>query len=140
MTDKLAALSHLVDMPPGPKLDKALQAFFDDAKGDALVINKWFGMQAGADVSDSLPRVRKLMEHPDFTLKNPNRLRSVVSVFANNVTGFHKADGSGYEFMTQMVLEVDKLNPQVASRLALSFSTWAKLDAARQALVREQLA
>jgi len=80
------------------------------------------------------------MEHPDFTLKNPNRLRSVVSVFGGNTLGFHKADGSGYKFMAETVLEVDKLNPQVASRLALCFSTWPKLDAPKQALIKEQLA
>merc|ERR1719263_2331843 len=80
------------------------------------------------------------MEHPDFTMKNPNRLRSVVSVFAGNVGGFHNADGSGYAFMARMVLEVDKLNPQVASRMALAFATWRKLDAARQELIKEQLA
>lgn len=140
MTDKLAALGHLVNMPDEPESEAALKAFYEDAAGDALVVNKWFGMQAGADVEDALQRVEKLMEHPDFTLKNPNRLRSVVSVFAGNISSFHKADGSGYAFMAKTVLEVDKLNPQVASRLALSFSTWAKLDAARQALIKDELA
>jgi len=140
MTDKLAALQSLVDMPDTPETKEAIQRFYDEAKGDFNVINKWFAMQALADTEDSLQRVEKLMEHPDFTLKNPNRLRSVVSMFVGNVNGFHKADGSGYAFMAKMVLEVDKINPQVASRMALSFSTWAKLDAERQALVKEQLA
>jgi len=140
MTDKLAALQQLVETPEAPATIAALESFYGDAAGDALVLNKWFAMQASADVEDVLPRVRKLMEHPDFTLKNPNRLRSVVSVFAMNVTGFHRADGSGYAFMTEMILEVDKLNPQVASRLALAFSIWAKLDEPRQALIKEQLA
>jgi len=139
MTDKLSALRHLVEVPERPEAASALQAFYDDAAGDALVVNKWFAMQAGADVEDALPRVQKLMEHPDFTLKNPNRLRSVVSVFGGNVLGFHKADGSGYKFMAETVLDVDKLNPQVASRLALAFSTWPKLDEPRQALIKEQL-
>jgi len=140
MTDKLAAFGNLVEMPDTPESKEAIGAFFEDAKGDALVVNKWFGMQAGADVPDGLARVQRLMEHPDFTLKNPNRLRSVVSVFGGNVANFHKIDGTGYAFMTKMVLEVDKLNPQVASRMALTFSTWAKLDPARQALIKEQLA
>eukprot|EP00931_Biecheleriopsis_adriatica_P065494 TRINITY_DN40015_c0_g1_i1.p1 TRINITY_DN40015_c0_g1~~TRINITY_DN40015_c0_g1_i1.p1 ORF type:complete len:1017 (-),score=262.98 TRINITY_DN40015_c0_g1_i1:64-3090(-) len=139
MTDKLAAVGCLANVPDTPEAAEAMKQFYDDAAGDALVLNKWFSMQASADLDDILSRVRKLMEHPEFTLKNPNRLRSVVSVFAGNVTGFHKADGSGYAFMADMVLEVDKLNPQVASRLALSFGTWAKLDSARQALVKEQL-
>mmetsp|Transcript_64636 Transcript_64636/g.200421 ORF Transcript_64636/g.200421 Transcript_64636/m.200421 type:complete len:905 (+) Transcript_64636:54-2768(+) len=140
MTDKLAALQQLVQTPDALETQAALQAFYDDAAGDALVLNKWFALQAGANLDDGLPRVRKLMEHPEFTLKNPNRLRSVVSVFAGNVPGFHNEDGSGYAFMAEMVLKVDKLNPQVASRLALAFSTWAKLDAPRQALIKEQLA
>uniref|UniRef100_A0A7S0A2B6 Aminopeptidase N n=1 Tax=Pyrodinium bahamense TaxID=73915 RepID=A0A7S0A2B6_9DINO len=140
MTDKLAALQCLMDTPDAPETLEALKQFYDDAKGDALVVNKWFSMQAGVDVDDALPRVEKLLEHPDFTFKNPNRLRSVMSVFASNVRGFHKADGSGYAFMAKTVLTVDKLNPQVASRLALAFATWAKLDEPRQTLVKEQLA
>eukprot|EP00927_Polykrikos_kofoidii_P078601 TRINITY_DN75405_c0_g1_i1.p1 TRINITY_DN75405_c0_g1~~TRINITY_DN75405_c0_g1_i1.p1 ORF type:complete len:1043 (+),score=184.92 TRINITY_DN75405_c0_g1_i1:199-3129(+) len=139
MTDKLAAVQGLADAPESIEAQGALKDFYEDSKGDALVINKWFSIQAGADVEDILGRVQKLMEHPDFTMKNPNRLRSVVSVFAANIKGFHKVDGSGYAFLAKMVLDVDKLNPQVASRLALSFATWAKLDAHRQALVKEQL-
>lgn len=140
MTDKLAALQCLVETPDAPETAEALQQFYDDAKGDANVLNKWFAMQAGADVPDVLARVQKLMEHPDFTLKNPNRLRSVVSVFAGNVRGFHNLDGSGYEFIAKSVLDVDKLNPQVASRLALAFQSWAKVDPPRQSLVKAQLA
>lgn len=139
MTDKLSALRSLLETPDRPEAVEALKAFYDDAAGDALVVNKWFSMQASADLEDVLPRVRKLMEHPDFTLKNPNRLRSVISVFGGNVQGFHNIDGSGYKFMAETVLEVDKLNPQVASRLALTFSTWPKLDAPRQALIKDQL-
>lgn len=140
MTDKLAALGLLVERPDVPESAVALEQFYADANGDANVLNKWFSMQAIADLPDILPRVEKLMEHPEFTLQNPNRLRSVVSVFGGNARGFHNIDGSGYAFMARMVLEVDKLNPQVASRLALAFSTWAKLDSERQALIREQLA
>eukprot|EP00930_Biecheleria_cincta_P056902 TRINITY_DN42918_c0_g1_i1.p1 TRINITY_DN42918_c0_g1~~TRINITY_DN42918_c0_g1_i1.p1 ORF type:complete len:1027 (+),score=170.83 TRINITY_DN42918_c0_g1_i1:366-3083(+) len=140
MTDKVAALQCLLDTPDAPETAQAIQQFYDDAAGDANVLNKWFSMQASVDVDDALARVEKLMTHTDFTIKNPNRLRSVVSVFAANIRGFHKEDGSGYAFMAKMVLEVDKINPQVASRLALSFATWAKLDTPRQTLVKEQLA
>jgi len=139
MTDKLAALSHLVDLPCGPEVEAALQAFYDDAKGDALVVDKWFSLQAGADVPDILDRVKKLLEHPDFTLKNPNRVRSLISVFRMNLPGFHHISGSGYEFMLNMVTEVDKINPQVGSGLALCFSSWAKMDAARQELMKKQI-
>jgi len=139
MTDKLAALEQLVEVPDCPEAKKAVKQFYEDAKGDALVINKWFSMQAGADLEDALQRVQLLMQHPDFTLKNPNRLRSVISVFSGNVAGFHKADGSGYAFLADKILEVDKLNPQMASRLAKAFATWAKLDAERQGLVQARL-
>mmetsp|Transcript_2525 Transcript_2525/g.7233 ORF Transcript_2525/g.7233 Transcript_2525/m.7233 type:complete len:895 (-) Transcript_2525:116-2800(-) len=139
MTDKLAALSHLVDFPRGVEVEAALQAFYDDAKGDAVVVDKWFSLQAGAEVPDALARVKRLMEHPDFTLKNPNRVRSVVSVFKSNLPGFHHISGSGYEFMSAIIADVDKLNPQVASKFASCFSLWAKVDAARQELMKKQL-
>merc|ERR1712178_424692 len=139
MTDKLAALACLANVPNTTEAADALDRFYRDAKGDALVLDKWFRMQSCADVDDVLVRVKKLMEHPDFTLTNPNRLRSVVSIFAGNVAGFHKADGSGYEFLAEMILKVDSINSQVASRFATVFSTWRKLDEARQALVSSQL-
>jgi len=139
MTDKLAALGALANVPDTPEAKEAIQQFYDDAAGDALVLNKWFQMQAIADLDDILPRVQKLIEHPDFTFKNPNRMRSVIGAFVANVTGFHKADGSGYAFLADTVLKVDKLNPQTASRLAKAFNTWPKFDAARQELVKEQL-
>jgi len=140
MTDKLSAFQLLVEVPESSEAQEAVEQFYADAGGDALVVNKWFMMQAAAHVDDVLERVKKLMEHPDFTLKNPNRARSVLGVFAGNVTGFHKADGSGYAFLSEMVLKMDQLNPQVASRLALAFSTWAKLDDHRKSLIKQELA
>jgi len=139
MTDKLSAFQLLVEVPESSEAQEAVEQFYADAGGDALVINKWFTMQAAAHVDDVLERVKKLMEHPDFTLKNPNRARSVLSVFAGNVIGFHKADGSGYTFLSGMVLKMDQLNPQVASRLALAFSTWVKLDDHRKSLIKHEL-
>mmetsp|Transcript_5144 Transcript_5144/g.7154 ORF Transcript_5144/g.7154 Transcript_5144/m.7154 type:complete len:989 (-) Transcript_5144:444-3410(-) len=131
MTDKLAAFSNLVNIP-GEKQDAAVQKFYADAAGDALVLNKWFSVQAMADVDDALEQVKALTAHPDFTLKNPNRLRSLVSVFAGNMKHFHAEDGSGYAFMADMIVQVDKLNPQIASRLAGSLSLWRKYGPARQ--------
>jgi aminopeptidase N len=139
MTDKLAALACLANVPDTPEAVDAMRQFFEDANGDALVLNKWFSMQAFADVEDILSRVKKLMDHPDFTFKNPNRLRSLISVFAGNVKGFHKQDGSGYEYIAEMVLKADEINPQVAARLIQVFATWPKLDVARQSLVKKQL-
>ncbi|CAN0161441.1 unnamed protein product, partial [Ectocarpus sp. 12 AP-2014] len=153
MTDKLAAVACLANFDDAggafPERAEALSKFYNDAGGDALVLNKWFGIQAAADLPDLLSRVKDLMQHEDFTLKNPNRLRSVVSSFAGSQHKFHAKDGSGYEFLGDMVLEVDQLNPQasatsrsrlVASRLATVFSSYRRFDEKRQGLMREQLA
>ncbi|CAM9463356.1 unnamed protein product [Pylaiella littoralis] len=143
MTDKLAAVGCLADFNDAegafPERAEALAKFYKDADGDFLVLNKWFGIQASADLPDLLPRVKELMQHEDFTLKNPNRLRSVVSSFAGCQSKFHAKDGSGYEFLGDMVLEVDQLNPQVASRLATMFSAYRRYDEKRQELMRKQL-
>eukprot|EP00913_Durusdinium_trenchii_P002013 g1860.t1 len=117
MTDKLAAFSCLCNMPDSEEAKEAIEQFLADAKGDANVIDKWFASQARADVDDLMPRVKKLMEHPEFSLKNPNRLRSVVSVFISSPQ-FHLPDGSGYDFALEMIPKVDALNPQVAARMA----------------------
>ena len=143
MTDKLAALGALVGKDPAtcPERAEALKIFYDDAAGDFLVVNKWFGIQAGADLGSpaSLDAVKALIEHPDFTWTNPNRMRSVVSIFAANMAAFHAADGSGYEFVGDVVLKVDKINNQIAARLAGSFSLWRKYDTARQEAMKKQL-
>ncbi|CAJ1434399.1 unnamed protein product [Effrenium voratum] len=139
MTDKEAAFSLLCSMPDSAEAKEAVEVFLAEAKGDANVIDKWFASQARADVDDLLPRVRQLMEHPEFTLKNPNRLRSVVSVFIGSPQ-FHLADGSGYDFALEMIPKVDGLNPQVAAGMANgAFRTWRKLDQDRQELIRERL-
>ncbi|CAJ1348028.1 unnamed protein product, partial [Effrenium voratum] len=139
MTDKEAAFSLLCSMPDSAEAKEAVEVFLAEAKGDANVIDKWFASQARADVDDLLPRVRQLMEHPEFTLKNPNRLRSVVSVFIGSPQ-FHLADGSGYDFALEMIPKVDGLNPQVAAGMAnCAFRTWQKLDQDRQELIRERL-
>ena len=83
--------------------------------------------------------MKDLVAHPDFTWTNPNRMRSVVSVFAGNMAAFHAADGSGYEFVGDVVLKVDKINNQIAARLAGSFSLWRKYDEVRQELMKAQL-
>jgi aminopeptidase N len=138
MTDKMVAFSTLCSMPESAEAKTAIQSFFVDAKGDANVVDKWFSAQARADVEDLLPRVKKLMEHPDFTLKNPNRLRAVVSVFLSTHQ-FHNPDGSGYDFAVELITEVDKLNPQMSSRLAGAFKTWRRLDESRQTMILERL-
>ena len=119
--------------------DAALQRFYDEANGDALVLNKWFTVQAIANLPDVLDRVKALTKHPDFTFSNPNRFRSLISAFTTNSAHFHAEDGEGYEFIAEATAEVDKLNPQVSSRLATSLIQWRKYGEARANLMKIEL-
>ena len=120
MTDRFAALSALVHA--GHALAPlALSSFHTLFKDEALVLDKWFALQAGASDhgGDVLPVVRQLMHHPDFTLRNPNRARSLIFSYCNaNPGAFHREDAAGYVFWSERVLELDAVNPQVAARLA----------------------
>ena len=141
MTDKMAALTALTSMDGegSGSRDEAIEQFYKDADGDALVLNKWFASQSLADLPDVLDRVKKLTEHPDFTLKNPNRLRSLVGAFTMNSAAFHDESGAGYEFIGDMLVKVDALNPQVSSRLAGCLIQWRRYDEARGKLMKAQL-
>lgn len=139
MTDKLAALRQLCEMPETPQAKNALFEFYTDAKGDPLVINKWFMVQASAGVCDIVSRVQTLTKHQDFSY-SPNRFRALLNEFAGNVAGFHKADGSGYAFVAKMILQVDSANARTAAKLAETFGVWAKLDQARQGMIKAELA
>ncbi|KAL7571498.1 hypothetical protein ACA910_020918 [Epithemia clementina (nom. ined.)] len=141
MTDKMAALVALASMDgEGSTMrDEALAQFYNDADGDALVLNKWFATQALADLPDVLVRVKALTEHPDFTLKNPNRFRSLVNAFTVNAAAFHDESGAGYEFIGDMLVKIDALNPQVSSRLAGCLIQWRRYDETRGNLMKAQL-
>jgi aminopeptidase N len=143
MTDRFNALQALVSS--GHALAApALARFHSLFKDEALVLDKWFALQAGApDRSGQvLPAVRQLMAHPDFNLKNPNRARSVIFSFCSaNPGGFHRPDAAGYVFWAERVIEIDGINPQVAARLARALDRWKRLaepyrSAAREALAR----
>jgi aminopeptidase N len=139
MTDAMAALACLANCA-GAERERALSMFHDKWKDEALVLDKWFRVQATSDLPGALARVEKLVAHPAFDLRNPNRARSVLHAFAtDNPLHFHAADGSGYRFIANHVIEIDRLNPQVASRLARAFDRWRKFDAGRQAHAREAL-
>jgi len=140
MTEKATALSHLCGLPEDtPERRKALESFYTDAKGDANVLDKWFGMQAGADTEDLLPRVKALMEHPDFTLKTPNRLRAVARNYLRSPR-FHQGEGDGYTFAADLIMKVDPINKQMAAGLAgAAFQPWRRLNAERQSLIKTQL-
>lgn len=141
MTDKLAGLSALVSMSGkgAEARDSALQAFYDDADGNALVLNKWFSAQALADLPDVLDRVKKLTEHPDFTLLNPNRCRSLLGAFTMNSAAFHQETGAGYQFIGEKLVDLDALNPQISSRMGGSLIQWRRYDEKRGELMKAEL-
>jgi len=139
MTDVLAALTALVSSPSTDR-EAALAAFYTRWQNDPLVVDKWLTLQAMASRPDTLEQVTGLLEHPAFTLKNPNKVRALIGAFAHgNPACFHAADGSGYRFVADRVLQLDPLNPQVAARLVSAFNRWRKYDTPRQALMTEQL-
>jgi len=139
MTDRQAALQILVDLP-GDVREAPLARFYETWRGDPLVLDKWFSVQALSTRADTFDRVAALARHPDFTLANPNRLRALVASFATgNPVRFHAADGRPYAFLADVVLELDRRNPQLAARLAASFSPWRRFAPEHQAQMRAQL-
>jgi len=144
MTDKVSALNCLASMhdESGEATairDGIVQRFYDEADGDALVLDKWFAIQAMADLPDILEKVRALREHPDFSLTNPNRCRSLVGGFSANAAGFHAASGEGYALVREVLEELDPLNPQISGRLAGSLITWKKYGEDRARKMRSEL-
>jgi aminopeptidase N len=139
MTDTIAALGLLAESNL-PERSTALADFYQRWRDDALVVDKWFALQATAQRPDALEVVNALLQHEAFTLANPNRVRSLIGAFAQaNPTGFHRADGAGYAFVADHVLVLDRRNPQVASRLAQPLCRWRRYDAQRQEHMRAQL-
>jgi aminopeptidase N len=142
MTDRAAALTILAHRFAGkPETGKALTAFERMFGGDALVMDKWFQIQATVPGAATVERVEALMSHPGFSIANPNRVRSLVGTFASaNQTGFHASDGRGYRLHAGVILDVEKRNPQVAARLATAFRSWRSLEQGRREQAREALA
>ncbi|MDT8448329.1 MAG: aminopeptidase N [bacterium] len=138
MTDRLSALSILVNRP-GLEKHMVLADFFEVYCNDALVLNKFFSLQAASP--EFLPgQVAGLLEHPSFDKKNPNNLRAVLGSFAlRNLKQFHAADGSGYQFLASQILWLNDENPQIAARLLLPLSRWARFPEDRRELARELL-
>ena len=138
MTDSYAALALLADSE-APEREAALETFHARWRNDPLVLDKWFSVQAASKREDTAQRVVALAEHPDFSLRNPNRARSLLSVFsAGNQVRFHGADGAGYRFLADMVLALDS-NPQLAARMASSFNSWKRFDSTRSSRMQAEL-
>lgn len=139
MTDTLAALSAAVSAEL-PCRDNLMQHFADKWQHDGLVMDKWFMLQATSPAANVLENVKALMQHPSFSLANPNRTRSLIGAFASgNPAAFHAKDGSGYRFLTDVLVELNSRNPQVASRLIEPLIRLGRYDVERQQLMREQL-
>jgi aminopeptidase N len=138
MTDRMAALAALIH-GNAPGREAALEGFYEEFEQEALVVDKWFALQAAARRTD-VTALRRLMQHPAFTLKNPNRARSLIFSFCNgNPSQFHAADGSGYAFWAEQVIALNAINPQIAARLARSLDRWRKYAPPLKAKMRAAL-
>ena len=139
MTDTMAALGALTHLD-APERGEALAAFEARWRDDPLVMDKWFAVQAVSRLPDTLDRVRALMAHPAFSLRNPNKVRSLIGAFCNaNPVRFHDVSGEGYRFLADQVLALDPLNPQIAARLLRAMARWRRYDEPRQRLMQAQL-
>lgn len=139
MTD-IAAATRILAHSTAPQRQAALQYFASTYTDEALVMDKWFAMQASAPQSFALSEVMELLNHPAFDLRNPNKVRALLSGFAhNNPTEFHRNDGKGYEFIADQVMALNAINPQVAARLVGAFNRWRKFDDQRQQKMLLQL-
>jgi aminopeptidase N len=139
MTDVMAALSTLANLDV-PERDAALAAFYDKWKDEALVVDKWLQVQSTSRLPGTAQRVRELMQHAAFDIRNPNKVYALVRAFCGaNPRHFHAADGSGYQLAADVIIELQAMNPQVASRIARSFDRWRQFDAVRQGHARAAL-
>ena len=139
MTDQIAALAVVVN-GSHPAKQQCLADFYQQWQDEALVIDKWFALQASSHNPDTFANVQVLMQHPAFDLKNPNRVRALIGAFSQaNPLHFHAANGQGYQFLADQIIALNTLNPQVASRMLSALTSWRRYDPGRQALIKAQL-
>lgn len=139
MTELLAGLRLMVDQS-GLERENALRSFYEQWKQDRQVVDKWLAVQAASTLPDTLIRVKGLMKHEAFSIKNPNNVRALIGMFCrNNPVHFHAKDGSGYRFLAEQILVLDKLNPQVAARMLGALNSWRRYDEQRQQLMKQAL-
>ena len=119
--------------------NRLLAQFADKFSDDALVMDKYFALVGSSRRSDTLQQVQTALQHPKFSLENPNKARSLINSFSRNVPHFHAEDGSGYRFIADKVIEIDRFNPQVAARLVQAFNLCNKLEPHRKNLVKQEL-
>ena len=139
MTDQIAALAVVVN-GSHPAKQQCLASFYQQWQAEALVIDKWFALQASSHNPETFATVQALMQHPAFDLKNPNRVRALIGAFSQaNPLHFHAANGQGYQFLADQIIALNTLNPQVASRMLSALTSWRRYDDGRQALMKAQL-
>ena len=138
MTDRQSALAWL-SHSEAPEREVALAAFYERFRHDPLVLDKWFSVQAFSMRSDTPEAVERLGQHPDFTLANPNRVRSLYGAFSGNQGSFHAADGRGYRLLGDLIIALDPKNPQTAARMIPALGRWRRFDEARGAKMRAAL-
>jgi aminopeptidase N len=139
MTDRMAALSTL-SLHEGPERERAIADFYQRFADNALVVDKWFALQAMSPQPHTLDKVRELTAHPAFSFGNPNRVRSLIGAYAqSNPTQFNRADGAGFDFIADVILSLDPNNPQLAARMATAFRTWQMLEDGRRAKAQAAL-
>ncbi len=139
MTDRQGALMVLAGLERNAARTAKLLDFYNRYRGNALVIDKWFALQASSLHPAALEHVKALAEHADFTMTNPNRVRSLYMAFAGNPHAFHAADGEGYRMIADLILALDPINAQTAARFVPSLGRWRKVEPGRAALMRAEL-
>ncbi|MBN2706826.1 MAG: aminopeptidase N [Deltaproteobacteria bacterium] len=138
LTDRLAALSGLLEMSSEDE-PAELDQFFEQCRPDPLLLDRWFALQAACRRETTLNRVMRLVKHPEFHRHTPNRVRALLGGFCGNQAAFHQQDGSGYRLLATEIATLDQLNPQVAARLAGSFSRWRRFAAPYAQMMRLEL-
>jgi len=138
MTDSIAAVSIIADSQSNER-QSILDSFFDKWQNNALVLDKWLAVQASSKQPDAFEQIQNLIEHPSFSMKNPNKVRSLLGAFTHNLSAFHQTDGAGYQFYADRVLELDKINPQVAARMVGAFNQWKSYDQSFADLMKSEL-
>ena len=138
MTDEIAGFANLSDMDC-PERAEGIEKFRQKWQNESLVMNKWFVVQAMSSLPGVLHEIQELWKSPEFDENNPNKVRSLLSVFAANQLRFHENDGSGYQFVAQKIAEIDGRNPQLAARLMAPLAKWRRFDVARQEMMKAAL-
>ncbi len=139
MTNSLASLKVVAHSQQADKT-KLLDTFYLRWQDEELVLDKWFSVQATNPERDVINEIYQLLEHADFQISNPNKVRALITTFAKgNLQNFHRLDGAGYKLVADMIIKLNKLNPQIAARLTSSFNSWRKFDSSRKELMKHQL-